>query len=58
MRTVGEMAREPELCGGPQGVLEDGRAWVRVAGGGHRGQVFTKTAGHVLIKVRGTAGAE
>ena len=39
-----------------RGVSEEGRAWVRTAGGGHRRQVFTKTAGHVLTKVRGTTG--
>ena len=38
MRTAGEVAGRPELCGGPQGVSEDGRAWVRTAGG-------AKTAG-------------
>jgi len=32
MRTAGEIARRLELCGGLQGVSEDGRVWVRAAG--------------------------
>ena len=52
---AGEMAGQPELGRGLSGVSEDDRAWVRTAER-HRRQVFTKTAGHVLTKVRGTAG--
>ena len=52
---AGEIAGRPELCGGLSGVSEDDRAWVRTAER-HRRQVFKKTAGHVLKKVRGTTG--
>ena len=37
-----------------QGMGKDGRAWVRMAGGGQRRQVFYKDGGHVLTKIRGT----